>query len=381
MPSAAADLDEEIKELEEQQAELKRQREQQASDIDVATVETEELTQALEVWNLKVNEKESDLGTAQAKLDAAEVRYKKASAEVAIAEAKMADLKDKVADRAVNAFVGRDLGAVKSLNNREPKESTRMKTMVGEATDQDFDIAEELRATRSDLAVKQAQTDAAKQQADEQRAIIEADLIEVEKARDRQAELANEAEVRLEAELYELAILEERDAEVAEQHKAKTQERARRIAAARVRNNPAPSTQGSTKYPTADQITSIGGFWVHVEIADNFEKMLAAAKADGITFGGWAYRDHAAQIRLRKAHCGGSSNYAVYQKPSSQCSPPTARPGRSQHELGKAIDFTYGGRTIGSRSNTGYKWLAKNAANYGFYNLPSEPWHWSVNGR
>ncbi len=67
--------------------------------------------------------------------------------------------------------------------------------------------------------------------------------------------------------------------------------------------------------------------------------------------------------------------------PSSQCRPPTARPGASMHEQGKAIDFTYGGRTIGTRSSPGYKWLAAHAASYGFYNLPSEPWHWSTNGR
>jgi D-alanyl-D-alanine carboxypeptidase len=50
------------------------------------------------------------------------------------------------------------------------------------------------------------------------------------------------------------------------------------------------------------------------------------------------------------------------------------------HELGLAIDFTLNGSLISSRSNPGYQWLAANAGGYGFYNLPSEPWHWSVNG-
>ena len=50
------------------------------------------------------------------------------------------------------------------------------------------------------------------------------------------------------------------------------------------------------------------------------------------------------------------------------------------HEQGKAIDFIYGGRIISSRSSDAYQWLAANAAGYGFYNLPSEPWHWSTNG-
>jgi LAS superfamily LD-carboxypeptidase LdcB len=51
------------------------------------------------------------------------------------------------------------------------------------------------------------------------------------------------------------------------------------------------------------------------------------------------------------------------------------------HEQGLALDFTYNGSLISSRSNPGFQWLAANAAGFGFYNLPSEPWHWSTNGR
>lgn len=44
------------------------------------------------------------------------------------------------------------------------------------------------------------------------------------------------------------------------------------------------------------------------------------------------------QIALRKAHCG-TSTYAIYEMPASQCTPDTAPPGSSQHELGLAVDF------------------------------------------
>ena len=50
------------------------------------------------------------------------------------------------------------------------------------------------------------------------------------------------------------------------------------------------------------------------------------------------------------------------------------------HERGLAIDFTYNGRIIGSRSGPAWSWLSANAASYGLYNLPSEPWHWSTTG-
>jgi zinc D-Ala-D-Ala carboxypeptidase len=38
-------------------------------------------------------------------------------------------------------------------------------------------------------------------------------------------------------------------------------------------------------------------------------------------------------------------------------------------------------RTGLTRASTGYRWIVVYAASYGFYNLPSEPWHWSINGR
>lgn len=51
------------------------------------------------------------------------------------------------------------------------------------------------------------------------------------------------------------------------------------------------------------------------------------------------------------------------------------------HERGEAADFTYRGQIIGSRANPGFRWLKNNAARFGLYNLPSEPWHWSTNGQ
>lgn len=128
-----------------------------------------------------------------------------------------------------------------------------------------------------------------------------------------------------------------------------------------------------------EQTTLVQGMRVHTCIADNVDRLLTAARTAGINLGGSGWRDPASQIALRRAHCG-TSDYAIYEMPSSQCSPPTARPGNSRHERGVAIDFTYNGAIIGSRSNNGHKWLEMNASKYGLSNLPSEPWHWSTDG-
>ncbi len=126
-------------------------------------------------------------------------------------------------------------------------------------------------------------------------------------------------------------------------------------------------------------LATVEGITVHADIAEDVGLLVRTARADGIVLAGGGYRDPHRQIELRRAHCG-TSPYAIYQMPSSQCSPPTARPGKSNHEKGLAIDFTCNGGSIGSHSNPCYRWLAANAAAFGLRNLPSEPWHWSVDG-
>jgi LAS superfamily LD-carboxypeptidase LdcB len=121
-------------------------------------------------------------------------------------------------------------------------------------------------------------------------------------------------------------------------------------------------------------LVNVRGIVVDAIIADSLNALLVAAEQDGIVLGGGGYRDPAAQRRLRRQNCPSANS------PASSCSPPTAKPGFSMHEQGLAIDFTYNGTTINSRSSPAFRWLAANAETYGFYNLPSEPWHWSPNG-
>jgi hypothetical protein len=125
---------------------------------------------------------------------------------------------------------------------------------------------------------------------------------------------------------------------------------------------------------TPGSIVSVSGIRVHHVIASELRNMIQAAAADEITLRGGGYRSNRSQINLRRRHCG-PTQYDIYQKPSNQCRPPTARPGRSRHEQGLAVDFDLG------RSGRTLRWLRANAARFGFVNLRSEPWHWSVDGR
>jgi hypothetical protein len=118
-----------------------------------------------------------------------------------------------------------------------------------------------------------------------------------------------------------------------------------------------------------------GSITVASSIASNLQSLLDHAARDGLGLCGWGYRDSQRQIELRRAHCG-TSHYAIYEAPASSCSPPTARPGQSLHERGLAVDF----ENCSTRSTACFQWLNRHASSYGLYNLPSEPWHWSIDG-
>ncbi len=123
-------------------------------------------------------------------------------------------------------------------------------------------------------------------------------------------------------------------------------------------------------------LVTVEGITVHAAIAPRLQSLLADARADGVELTGWGHRSHQRQIELRIAHCG-PTDVEIWLTPPSQCRPPTAVPGTSQHEVGLAVDFA----GITSRSQPAFVWLAEHAAAYGLFNLPSEPWHWSVDGR
>ncbi|WIM99504.1 M15 family metallopeptidase [Actinoplanes oblitus] len=121
--------------------------------------------------------------------------------------------------------------------------------------------------------------------------------------------------------------------------------------------------------------TQVYGVTVNRTIAFAFKRMVDDARADGVQISGGGFRTKDRQIELRTIN--GCPD--VWTAPSSSCRVPTAIPGRSLHELGLAIDISSGGRTI-SRSTKAYKWLTLHAKDYGFVNLPSEAWHWSITG-
>jgi D-alanyl-D-alanine carboxypeptidase len=126
---------------------------------------------------------------------------------------------------------------------------------------------------------------------------------------------------------------------------------------------------------TIADTTSVYGTTVHRNVAFAFKRMVDDARADGVALSGGGFRTKERQIELRKIN--GCPD--VWTAPASSCRVPTAIPGRSLHEIGLAVDVTSGGKTL-TRKSKAFAWMSAHAAEYGFVNLPSEAWHWSITG-
>ena len=113
--------------------------------------------------------------------------------------------------------------------------------------------------------------------------------------------------------------------------------------------------------PKTGRLVDVPGGKMDASIGDNVKKMLNDAKKDGVDLQiSSSYRSREEQERLYQAYLNGTGNLA-------------AKPGSSNHESGLAIDF--------KNTSGAYDWLKKNAGRYGLKNLPSEPWHYSTNGK
>lgn len=368
------------------QAERERVRSQRAtlaSELDALRASDAEVSAALTDLGANVADQRALLQDAQRRADQAAADQEMARAEEGRAVAEVAALEDKARDRAVQEFMRPSEADVDAfLSAGSPGDGVRRHALLSFTTRRDDDILDQLRAGREDLAVRREEAEKATARAEAERGEVGGRLATLEQAQAQQQEFADSVEQRLDAALAEAAALEALDRRLADQIAAEQARLAAEVARARGagRARSGPAGGRSVRATSAGGIVSVRGIQVSSEIAEELEALLAAADADGVALSGGGYRDPSAQVALRRANCG-ASDYAVYDMGPSQCRPPTARPGSSMHERGLAVDFTYNGSLINSRSNPGFRWLEANAAGFGFYNLPSEPWHWSSNGQ
>ena len=277
---------------------------------------------------------------------AARARLATARAQEIAVEHRLSEVRASAKGAALQIYMrGVSNGGLGDVSHLDPAALARADYLRDSALGFQSDVADELSATREDLDAKRKAAESAAQLASSRSRSASQALSSLKASQAAQLRLVGAAESRYQASLSEAALAS--------------------------RSRP---VRGS--HPG---LSTVHGITVASSIADNLGRMLDAADADGYHFGGTGYRSSEGQIAARRRNCG-SSSYDIYDKPSGSCHPPTAKPGQSMHEQGLAVDFTYNGSIINSHSNAGYQWLRGHAARYGFYNLPSEAWHWSVNG-
>jgi len=375
---------EELKELREERKALAEARAVQAAAVDAIAAEFTEVSEALDVLNQDVTAAEQRVESAQQAAVDAGLALDSIEEQERIVLDETALVKDGLRDLAVQWYVnGRDTNEasnVASFGADSPTQAALKAALFRVRLGQETNLVDRLRELTDDLDLIADNRERALNEANERGLALEIVLADVEQSRDRQEQFAEVVESRLDARLAEAAALEATDAELAQKIRNEENTIARKLAEIKRKEEIARRAAAIPNIVGSGEIVSVGGVRVHTSISQNVANLFAAAARDGILLGGGGYRSSASQIAVRRANCG-TSNYDVYNKPATSCRPPTARPGRSMHERGLAIDFTANGRALTSRNTAAFRWLAANARTYGFRNLPSEPWHWSTTGR
>jgi septal ring factor EnvC (AmiA/AmiB activator) len=399
---------------------VRAQRGRVTLDVDALQAKDADVKTAVQKLSANVDTQQANLDEAEREADDADADLAAASKAVVAGQARIDALDKATDDLVVEAYVNPPSDdALEPFRADSLTDSAVKQALVDLESDSDADMLDQLRKAREDLAVDQADKADAAAAAEQKRADASSALADVQNALDQQQKFQADLEDRLDDRLAEAESLKSVDkklaaqlvreqAEVAAQIRAmkaaaEAQRRAEaaalaraaaadRAAGRRVRSipsggggggggfvassviRPVPGGLASVGCPTGGSITVAGS------IAHSVQGLLNLAGSQGVGLCGSGYRSTASQIALRRAHCG-TSPYAIYQMPSSDCHPPTARPGRSQHERGLAIDFDCNGGGAIRHGNECWNFLVANANSYGLYNLPSEPWHWSTTGR
>ena len=368
---------------EQERDEVRARQAEVVIEIDALEAQDAEVRAALAEIERNVAQQRSELQQAERVQAQGEAELAQATQAVADAQRRIDELNEQADRLVVDSFVNPPSDyALEPLRAGSMTDAAVIQAVLQMQGKRDADVLERLAQAHDSLEVEQGKKEDAAAEAKQAQEAAARELDDVEAALGQQQAFAADLEERLNARLAEAESLRTLDAALSDRLAQEQAALAAQLAAAAQPPEqdvapsqiaPAPGGLATVSCPVGGSITVAGS------ISGNVQALLNDAAADGVMLCGGGYRDPEEQIQLRMAHCG-TSNYAIYQMPASQCSPPTAIPGTSMHEQGLAIDFTCNGGGTVSTGDECWDWLQAHAVGYGLYNLPSEPWHWSTNG-
>jgi LAS superfamily LD-carboxypeptidase LdcB len=371
-----------------------------------STASASDVVASLDEGEASVQAEVAAVTTAQAALASAQADVDTAQAAVAATKARIADLTAQSDAVVVDAFMNPpQVSALDVLEAETPADATVKQAILDRQAAADADVLAQLEAAQDELDAERATQDDAVAAAEDRAAEADAALADLTAAQSDATRFVLAVQEGVASGLAEAAALDSVDpatAEAIRQRQIEVQGKLTEVISARQQREAEAALRQAMEeaaaraaerqanpLPRSSPIGASGGLGtvscpgggsiiMAASVTGHLQDMLDAASADGFDMCGGGYRDPAEQVAVRRANCG-TSYYAIYEAPASACSPPTAPPGTSQHEQGLAVDITIGGRTI-SGGSAAFNWLKANAAGFGFYNLPAEPWHWSTTG-
>ena len=368
-----------IDELREARKQVEADEEALEGEIDYLNASVADALNALEIVTAARDRAQADLDAATANVVAATTRLAQATAKIEELNREITETEELLRQSAISAFRSyQGPNSEQSALGENPWQSARtdaLHNFVNRSTENALDRyrgqGAELQSLLDQAAESEAEANLLLVQEQNRTAAFDAAWANEQNALDA-------LDARLDHRLEEAQFLEDLDAELAAKIRTEEKRIADAIAAAqrRARRVAIPVNAPVDLVTVAGPA---GEILVNASIAVALSGFLEAMERAGFALGGYGYRTNTRQIELRQQHCG-TSEFAVYQMSPSQCRPPTARPGFSQHEVGLAVDFTHNGRIIRSRSSAVFQAMTRIAPQYGFKNLPSEPWHWSTTG-
>lgn len=373
-----------------------------ASKLDTSKASMAEIDAALQTIDDNLRTQEAALARTEAQVAQAEQDIADAKAAITRLNDEITVLQSEIRRRAVQAYVsppGEDVLSV--LDTNDFVTASSRKFYIELRSQDDADVGDRLNGARTEVEYQKEKAQAARKVAETKRAEQAERTDAVRNAKAQKQKIASRIQSTIESQIARSLDLQATDRALSQQIAAEQAALVARLAAQAAADKaaaekaaaarPTPSTQNPGGGETGPlppistggggtgtggiSLCNVGGITVNCAISEPLGRMLNAARSSGLSLSGGGYRDPYNQIELRKAHCG-TSYYAIYQMSPSACRPPTARPGQSLHEIGLAVDFS----NCSYRSTACFQWLAANASTYGFYNLPSEPWHWSTTG-
>ncbi len=338
-------------------------------DVDVLRAEDTEVSGALSDVRENVANQKAALSEAQLALQAAQNSLAMADTAFNDTQTRLSAINDQADAVVIDSFINPPAeSALDALSAESTESATVKQTLLGLQADDNAALLAQYMELQAELNAEKAARQQAKDAAESAQADADAAYADVQDAVGQQAAFAAEVQRRIDQRLAEADNLEATDPALAEQIRGRVDELAaalndldEEVQAERARQQAAELAEQAEinknipgLKPVPGGVTDVacpngGTVQVAGQIAHQVERLLADADAAGISMCGYGYRDPADQIAVRRANCG-TSNYAIYQAPSSYCRPPTARPGTSMHEQGLAIDFTVGSSTIRSGS-------------------------------